>query len=90
MRPARRSAAGCSQICPWCYIGQQELKRAIEAVADLPITINVEFRPFCLQPALPVDTALDKREWYVTKFGDKLPEIERRIKARAEELGLDM
>ncbi|EMD31337.1 hypothetical protein CERSUDRAFT_89212 [Gelatoporia subvermispora B] len=76
-------------ICPWCYIGQQELKRAIEAVADLPVTIQVEFRPYCLQPTLPLE-GLDKREWYISKFGDKFPEIESRVTERAKELGIDI
>ncbi|OCH94403.1 thioredoxin-like protein [Obba rivulosa] len=77
-------------MCPWCYIGQQELKRAIEAVADLPVSIQVEYRPYCLQPTLPVDGGLDKRQWLTAKFGGKMPEVESRVTTRAKELGIEI
>jgi len=78
-------------ICPWCYIGEKEMERAIEAVKDLPITIKVEHRPYQLQPSLPEDQALVKREWYLNRFGkDKFAMFEQMVTTRGGQLGLQI
>ncbi|KZT73619.1 thioredoxin-like protein [Daedalea quercina L-15889] len=76
-------------ICPWCYIGEKEMENALEAVRDLPITIKIEHRPYQLQPSLPEDQALVKREWYINRFGkEKFESIQQMITLRAQQLGL--
>ncbi|PCH42504.1 thioredoxin-like protein [Wolfiporia cocos MD-104 SS10] len=78
-------------ICPWCYIGEKEMERALEAVKDLPITIKVEHRPYQLQPSLPEDQALVKREWYLNRFGkEKFASIEQMVTTRGSQLGLNI
>ncbi|GBE88018.1 thioredoxin-like protein [Sparassis latifolia] len=78
-------------ICPWCYVGHRELTLAIEAVADLPITIKVEHRPYRLQPSLKDDQCIVKREWYLERFGkEKSSNIEQLVTARAKQLGLNI
>ncbi|KAI0926000.1 hypothetical protein AcV5_008582 [Taiwanofungus camphoratus] len=76
-------------ICPWCYIGHREMERAIEAVKDLPISIKIEHRPYQLQPSLPEEPPLVKREWYLNRFGkEKFASLEQVITARATQIGL--
>ncbi|KAH9930029.1 thioredoxin-like protein [Fomitopsis serialis] len=78
-------------ICPWCYIGEKEMENAVEAVRDLPITIKIEHRPYQLQPSLPEDQALVKREWYINRFGkEKFQSIMQMITLRGQQLGLNI
>ncbi|OBZ72640.1 Uncharacterized protein YwbO [Grifola frondosa] len=78
-------------ICPWCYIGQRELTRAIESVQDLDVVIKIEHRPYKLQPSLGEDETLDKNEWYVGRFGEeKLATIREIVTSRAKQVGLDI
>ncbi|EPS96115.1 hypothetical protein FOMPIDRAFT_1025523 [Fomitopsis schrenkii] len=76
-------------ICPWCYVGEKEMENALEAVRDLPITIKIEHRPYQLQPSLPEDQALVKREWYINRFGkEKSASMMEMITLRAKQMGL--
>ena len=54
-------------ICPWCYIGEKRLARAIES---LPAGINVQLRwlPFELNPFMPLE-GMDRRTYRSRKFG---------------------
>ena len=38
-------------VCPWCYIGEKRLSRALAARPDLEA--EVRWRPFQLQPDMP-------------------------------------
>ncbi|KZT50618.1 thioredoxin-like protein [Calocera cornea HHB12733] len=59
-------------ICPWCYIGFKQINNAIQKAkaAKLPITFDVEFSPFMLDPTLPVTGSRPRRERYIEKFGE--------------------
>lgn len=37
--------------CPWCYIGERRLQKALQARPDLQV--QVEWKPFQLQPNIP-------------------------------------
>ena len=54
-------------ICPWCYIGEKRLARAIES---LPAGIDVELQwlPFELNPDMPLE-GMDRRTYRSRKFG---------------------
>lgn len=54
-------------ICPWCYIGEKRLTRAIES---LPAGIDVELQwlPFELNPDMPLE-GMDRRTYRSRKFG---------------------
>lgn len=54
-------------ICPWCYIGEKRLTRAIES---LPAGIEVQLRwlPFELNPDMPPE-GMDRRAYRSRKFG---------------------
>ncbi|KAG8687153.1 hypothetical protein FRC09_013669 [Ceratobasidium sp. 395] len=60
-------------ICPWCLIGTMELRKALARAkaTALPVQVNIEYRPYQLDPTLPEDTMLDRKERYLKKFGDR-------------------
>ncbi|KAI0806003.1 thioredoxin-like protein [Irpex lacteus] len=76
-------------ICPWCYIGQREMEKAIELCSDLPVDIQIEWRPYKIYPSLKDGQFLDKREWYESRFGkDKIEQMEQMALTRGEQLGI--
>ncbi|KAI0707418.1 thioredoxin-like protein [Earliella scabrosa] len=78
-------------VCPWCYIGQRELQKAIQDVSDCSLKIKVEHRPFLLQPSMSEDLAIEKQKWYEEKFGkDKYEQIQSMVSSRAKEVGIEI
>lgn len=71
-------------VCPWCFIGQKRLDKALEAVPD--VEVHVRWRPFQLDPTIPAD-GLDRRSYMLGKFGSE--QRIREIHARIEPLGAD-
>ncbi|QKD03864.1 DsbA family oxidoreductase [Mesorhizobium loti] len=69
-------------VCPWCFIGQKRLDKAISAVGDAEV--HVRWRPFQLDPTIPPQ-GKDRREYMLAKFGSD--ERIRDIHARIEPLG---
>ncbi|KAJ2991806.1 hypothetical protein NUW54_g8094 [Trametes sanguinea] len=79
------------KTCPWCYIGQRELEKAIKDAADCELTIKVEHRPFLLHPCMDEGKVLDKKTFYVEKFGEeKLKQVTQTVNARADTVGVKM
>ncbi|OSD06458.1 thioredoxin-like protein [Trametes coccinea BRFM310] len=75
--------------CPWCYIGQRELEKAIKDAADCELTIKVEHRPFLLHPCMDEGKVIDKKTFYLEKFGEeKLKQVKETVNARAETVGV--
>ncbi|RUU58354.1 DsbA family oxidoreductase, partial [Mesorhizobium sp. M2C.T.Ca.TU.009.01.2.1] len=68
-------------VCPWCFIGQKRLDKAIAAVG---IDVHVRWRPFQLDPTIP-PAGMDRRQYMLGKFGSE--ERIREIHARIEPLG---
>lgn len=68
-------------VCPWCFIGQKRLDKAI-AAAD--IEVHVRWRPFQLDPTIPPG-GMDRRQYMLGKFGSE--ERIQQIHARIEPLG---
>ncbi len=52
--------------CPWCYIGERRLARALAQRPELPVERH--WRPFQLQPGLP-PAGLPWAEFVQSKFG---------------------
>ncbi|KAI5117663.1 hypothetical protein M0805_009696 [Coniferiporia weirii] len=77
-------------ICAWCYVEQIELERGIALArkAELPLDFVVQFHPFILNPSLPFDTPVSKKEYYMQKKGDKFIEVTEMIQARMKKEGL--
>ena len=58
-------------ICPWCYIGKQRFDRAVAnlTTAGFHLNLEVNYRPFQLDPTAPLDEPTPVREAYAKKFG---------------------
>jgi predicted DsbA family dithiol-disulfide isomerase len=55
-------------VCPWCFIGQRRLQKAIALASD--IDVAVRWRPYQLDPTIPPQ-GLDRKEYMVAKFGSE-------------------
>ncbi|MBZ9759655.1 DsbA family protein [Mesorhizobium sp. CA8] len=69
-------------VCPWCFIGQKRLDKAIAAASG--IDVHVRWRPFQLDPTIP-QGGMDRRQYMLGKFGSE--ERIQQIHARIEPLG---
>ncbi|SFP56310.1 Predicted dithiol-disulfide isomerase, DsbA family [Mesorhizobium sp. NFR06] len=69
-------------VCPWCFIGQKRLDKAIAAASD--VEVHVRWRPFQLDATIPPG-GMDRRQYMLGKFGSE--ERVRQIHARIEPLG---
>ncbi|BAB48088.1 MULTISPECIES: DsbA family oxidoreductase [Mesorhizobium] len=69
-------------VCPWCFIGQKRLDKAVAAAGD--VDVHIRWRPFQLDPTIPPQ-GKDRREYMLAKFGSD--ERIREIHARIEPLG---
>lgn len=54
-------------ICPWCYIGEKRLSRAIERLPN-GIEIQLQWLPFELNPDMPRQ-GVERRTYLSRKFG---------------------
>ena len=53
-------------VCPWCYIGEKRLERALAQRPELQVTRR--WRPFQLQPGMPA-AGVDWSDFVRSKFG---------------------
>ncbi|KAH9972107.1 thioredoxin-like protein [Lactifluus volemus] len=75
--------------CPWCFVGHRELQTAISQCANLPISFEVEFRPFILHPTLPFEV-LDKNDFVSKKIGrERWEDCKRMAMERGESVGIN-
>ncbi|MFM0074540.1 DsbA family oxidoreductase [Paraburkholderia sediminicola] len=54
-------------ICPWCWIGEEKLKKAISE-ANATEQTKLVFVPYELNPGMPAE-GLDRKEYRSAKFG---------------------
>lgn len=74
-------------VCPWCYIGQSRLKKALE---QLPAgTVSISWKPFQLRPDMPVG-GMDSQRLMQEKFGDKASGMIAQVEENAHKEGLPM
>ncbi|MER8403399.1 DsbA family protein [Mesorhizobium sp. M0185] len=73
-------------VCPWCFIGQKRLDKAIAAV---DIDVHIRWRPFQLDPTIPPE-GKNRRDYMVAKFGSehRIREIHARIEPLGEAEGI--
>ncbi|MBZ9704364.1 MULTISPECIES: DsbA family oxidoreductase [unclassified Mesorhizobium] len=69
-------------VCPWCFIGQKRLDKAVAAAGE--VDVHIRWRPFQLDPTIPPE-GKDRREYMLAKFGSD--EHIRQIHAHIEPLG---
>ncbi len=53
-------------VCPWCYIGEHRLARAIEQLSD--VSVRIHWMPFQLNAWVPPE-GMSRRDYRVHKFG---------------------
>jgi len=69
-------------VCPWCYIGDARLEKAIKLVAPT-VSIKRSWRPYELNPDQPKE-GVDRKEYMERKFGAEKVKV---MEARMKELG---
>jgi predicted DsbA family dithiol-disulfide isomerase len=72
-------------ICPWCYIGEKRLARAIERL-PAGIEVQLQWLPFELNPDMPPE-GMDRETYLTHKFGSS--ERVQALQARIELAGRD-
>lgn len=55
-------------VCPWCFLGRQRLKAALAMLPEL--NVEVRWRPFQLDPALPKQ-GKERKRYLVEKLGSQ-------------------
>ena len=75
-------------VCPWCFIGQKRLDKAIAAASD--VAVHIRWRPFQLDPTIPPE-GKDRRAYMLAKFGsdERIGEIHARIEPLGEAEGIN-
>jgi predicted DsbA family dithiol-disulfide isomerase len=73
-------------ICPWCFIGKRRLARAMSLRPA--IAFDVRWRPFQLNPTMPVG-GMERKAYLTAKFGmADAGEMYRQIAAEGEKDGI--
>lgn len=75
-------------VCPWCYIGQKRLEKAIAWQSD--VEVDLRWRPYQLDSSIPPE-GLDRKAYMLAKFGsdEKLRQIHDRIVPIGRAEGID-
>lgn len=75
-------------VCPWCFIGQKRLDKAIAQLGDLDV--EVRWRPYQLDPTIPPE-GMDRKRYMLDKFGseERIRQIHARVEALGEAEGID-
>jgi predicted DsbA family dithiol-disulfide isomerase len=71
-------------VCPWCYIGQERLSKAIESSG---VDTEINWQPFQLHPDLPTAGA-DKFKFLEGKFGGSGEAMFKNVENAAKSEGL--
>ena len=75
--------------CPWCYVGNAQLKRALEQAQEASISVSISWSPFMLNPAMP-EQGMPRRDYLVAKFGEAGLDRYKRVEDSARVEGLPM
>jgi predicted DsbA family dithiol-disulfide isomerase len=78
---------------PFCYIGYKNLNAGVDLAKSkgIPLNIDLEFKPFLLDPTLTKES-VNKRERYYAKFGGKerVDAMEQQMVERGKKVGIDL
>jgi len=69
-------------VCPWCYVGQKRVEKALAGVPEIDVTMR--WRPYQLDPTVPRE-GQDRKAYMLAKFGSE--QRIRDIHARIEPIG---
>jgi predicted DsbA family dithiol-disulfide isomerase len=56
--------------CPWCYVGEQRLKKAISKTKDL-YDFEISFKPYELNAAIPAE-GVDRTAYFIRNYGPQV------------------
>lgn len=75
-------------VCPWCYLGQQRLKLALEEVGDV-LSADITWKPYQLDPSVPPE-GVDTFEYLEKRLGgrDAVKRSHEMLARLGEEVGL--
>lgn len=75
-------------VCPWCFIGQRRLEKALQAAPE--VDVDIRWRPYQLDPTIPPE-GQDRKAYMLAKFGseEKLRQIHDRIVPLGRAEGID-
>lgn len=76
-------------MCPWCYIGQKRLEKALDDVGDV-VDVDIHWRPYQLDPTLPPE-GKDRKKYLEDKFGgsDRAKQIYAQVKQAGDMEDID-
>ncbi len=75
-------------VCPWCYVGERRLKRALAALPDAT-RIDVQFMPYQLDPSTP-DEASPLVQYIERRFGRNAGAMLERVSTVAKGEGVSI
>jgi predicted DsbA family dithiol-disulfide isomerase len=77
--------------CPCCYISDREMDKAIACVREREgdVGVEVEYKPFIVDPSLPFDKPVNRQEMWKNRYGARYEDIRQRMQTRGEEIGID-
>lgn len=78
-------------ICPWCYVGKQHMKAALQVLAADGLHFDVRWRPFQLNPDMPA-AGVPRDEYRRAKFGslERSRQLDAQVAEAARAAGLGM
>ena len=77
--------------CPYCYIGERQLEKALENFSDRK-NIVISYKAFELDPSASYETTTNTRERVAAKYGmslEKAQEMIDGVTEHAKRVGLD-
>lgn len=76
-------------VCPWCYIGEKRLQRALAQRSDLEVERH--WQPFQLRPEMPRE-GIDWRQFVNEKFGgmERANAVFSHVAGVGQELGIEL
>lgn len=75
-------------VCPWCYIGERRLNRALAAFSQGG-QVEVVFRPYQLDPDAP-ESAVPLPEYLERRFGRRVDGVLDQVTTAARAEGIEM
>lgn len=88
MKPTIKIDVISDVVCPWCYLGEAKLSKAIEADKDA-YNFEINFKPFQLNPEMTTE-GVNRMAYMASKFGgeEKVKQMDEGMKRNAASVGL--
>jgi predicted DsbA family dithiol-disulfide isomerase len=74
-------------ICPWCYLGESRLKKALQALPKAA-EVEINYLPYELNPAT-AEAGVDRKKYLEAKYGPRIKEADQRLKSLGQTVGIE-